>query len=739
MKSISKKIYLLVVLAVMSFCAILFPMNANTARAEVSFDLEVSSAQVKVQLVADESGNKEWAIMFKSTISAEQLALAEGTEVKFGMLIGPTKLVGDNTTHAEYVADGFQSFAHVNSKDIKLEEGATGFDYYAGIKYNDEHLNTKENRLAAAKLSLTAIPFYQVGEGEIVLGTSGACQPRNILTESYVYELENEIEDNIPVTAVNNYAGEFMQYPGEAYVCKATDRLMTAYNVGDDLTPEELVFSEGDELYANGVKYDSIDAFLSADLEVNGASSMIAYKADSSYVAYIYAKHAERVITRMWKEDGASELEDYLAFNDNGTYKSIFYHKSSTDGGIKLEWYPNSNNWIIKQAWDGLYVLANDIEPIIAGNGIRVKGSQGYMIKPTENFGFIGTFDGRGKVIDFQYNQTTSTGATSKSYANNGGLFPGLNGATVKNVAIMNSYLFSATGNYPNALIAEEAYNTTFENVYTNIGTVSEFYQTYNKSLLISTAKDCVFNNVIVDANYSGYDAEEGKYTYYDDSLKGNESNASYGINADGTLKEGVGNASNTLGLMQGYPTNGLFGPVDYYLSSTVTGENFFAVGSNPMFIYVPNTNASLSADFASVNMTINMMVSETLQYNVNAGVEGAEVELAPCDDRWGSAYTLSQFIGTPYEEVARDCFAYADMWMRCKQSSYRMDAILNSGREITIDFFTNKGLYDMRNADQFANWIKDEANAEKLAKFDSAYWVVDTENGTITWKGLAD
>ncbi len=231
MKSISKKIYLLLVLAVMSFCAVLFPMSANSAKAEVAFDLAVTHAQVKVQLAADESDNKEWAIMFKSTISAEQLAAAGDTEVIFGMLVGPTARVNGNESHADYVADGFKTFNHVNSNSIKLAEGATGFDYWAGIRFNDAILTSAENKLKAGATELTAIPFYQIGE-DIVLGTAGSVESRKVLTQSYALKADAEEEVKIPLEVVNAYAGQYAEK--EAYICKSTDRLMTTTEVNGD-------------------------------------------------------------------------------------------------------------------------------------------------------------------------------------------------------------------------------------------------------------------------------------------------------------------------------------------------------------------------------------------------------------------------------------------------------------------------------------------------------------------------
>ena len=707
MKSISKKIYLLIVLAVMSFCAVLFPMSANTAKADVTFDLAVTHAQVKVQKIAD-SEAEEWAIMFKSTISAEQLAAAEGTEVKFGMLIGPTTRVGDNATHADYVADGFQSFAHVNSADIKLEEGATGFDYWAGIKYNDEHLNTAENRLAAAKLSLTAIPFYQVGE-EIVLGTSGACQPRNILTESYVYELENEIEDNIPVTAVNNYAGEFTQYPGEAYVCKATDRLMTAYNVGGDLTPEELTFSEGDELYANGVKYESIDAFLSADLEVNGASSMIAYT--EGYVAYIYAKHAERVITRYFHDEAGSSLEDYLAGEKDTTNKptksgdhaSIFYMATAT-----------------ANTFDGLYVLANDLIPTKSGSMYNSDGYAGYSA--SAGYGFVGTFDGRGKTVDFVANGFTA----SVTY---GGFFSSLYGATVKNVAFEEINTQVASG-AAYGCITQGAANTLFENVYVNITRVNNFHSQYNAGLLFGTLPNAKneFKNMIVNADLFDYN-------YYDNTLA-NETKFPGYATLGGTSDKGYCAQLKSLWSCGGYCNMG--GNKSY--------DNFFSVGTN-LATMTSNRGSYTSTPAIDGMMFISM--TEMPYYNDN----GTMKQCAVYDYSTGSPtyafYSLDQFVGTmevnggtdenenDIPDFIEEKYRLIQYVLECRFGRLEVQAQLDAGKVVKLAFNAAAGLYDFTN-DEFASFVKDANNAEQLAKFDSAYWVVDAENGTITWKGLS-
>jgi hypothetical protein len=92
-----KSIYLLAIIALLSFCMLLFPAMPKTASADGTMGagtIEIKAAKVVVQTYKGQDGNDydKWAIMFKAEIGQEQYNAITDTDtanVKFGMLIGP--------------------------------------------------------------------------------------------------------------------------------------------------------------------------------------------------------------------------------------------------------------------------------------------------------------------------------------------------------------------------------------------------------------------------------------------------------------------------------------------------------------------------------------------------------------------------------------------------------------------------------------------------------------------------
>ena len=265
--------------------------------------------------------------------------------------------------------------------------------------------------------------------------------------------------------------------------------------------------------------------------------------------------------------------------------------------------------------------------------------------------------------------------------------------------------------------------------------------QSYDRAVFIRDAKVCTFNNVIVDCDVAQLDYYETKIA----SKYNGVFNKTY--EEDGvTLKEvSLVNPSiaGSNDVIFGAAANGLFGRGVGYTKRIVEASNFFAIGSNPIYIYAPNTGTTFRNGNPSIDVYIT--VSQVPKYNVNAGVEGAEVEEVTCpayfyDEKGSPAdafFAEDQFAGTSYEDYVAFYFDYAYMWLKCKMGDW-VDLKLAKGEKIKIKFLTNAGMYDMQDASQLADWVKADANAEQLAKFDTTYWNVDATNGTITWKGLS-
>ena len=111
--------------------------------------------------------------------------------------------------------------------------------------------------------------------------------------------------------------------------------------------------------------------------------------------------------------------------------------------------------------------------------------------------------------------------------------------------------------------------------------------------------------------------------------------------------------------------------------------------------------------------------------------------------------YSLDQFVGTmevnggtdenenDIPDFIEEKYRLIQYVLECRFGRLEVQAQLDAGKVVKLAFNAAAGLYDFTN-DEFASFVKDANNAEQLAKFDSAYWVVDAENGTITWKGLS-
>ena len=537
-----KSIYLLAIVAILSFCMLLFPAMPKTANAEGTMgegSVEIKAARVVVQQYAQ--GVEKWAIMFKAEITQEQynLITADDTvDVKFGMLIGPTAKLGEATDYAGLVENKFKAISYVGSvagenvQKLEFVEGVA--EYWGAIVYDDAQLNTQENgdkRVDAAEMDLTAVPFYTDGTtNNALLAQKKSATPRNILVESYLRQADGEaVVDGVGInadTTVKNYAGEIEYMPEgyDAYICRSTNRLMTGVAQGE-LAPAN--FNEPDVDFAIGGvarsatgEYEVYNAETEAEKLANlpkyGKVNVVAYSSEG--VQVIKAQVAERVITRFADTTFGVEVEDatedYLAKADSSksAYVSIFQINASkasttllcinnsgtdrTNGqtcGVGV-WYKSFG-----EKYDGLYVLGKSIT-IPSKKDYRINigsafsnnmnnsadidagfGRQSYT-PPTLGLGFCGTFEGRGLYIDFQ--------SQAKE-----GVFPSMFGATVKNVALLGLSSGANGGG-----LAVNARATTFENMYVKTGTVNNNHSDLNKGI-VANVQDCDFYNFVAEVN----------------------------------------------------------------------------------------------------------------------------------------------------------------------------------------------------------------------------------------------
>ena len=112
--------------------------------------------------------------------------------------------------------------------------------------------------------------------------------------------------------------------------------------------------------------------------------------------------------------------------------------------------------------------------------------------------------------------------------------------------------------------------------------------------------------------------------------------------------------------------------------------------------------------------------------------------ELKQCQTGYNNIYyTEDQFADTEWADYVAPYYDYAEIFLKNKMGAWA-ELALAQGKKIKMNFKVIPGAYDMRSATDFANWVKADANAAQLAKFDSAYWTVDATAGTVVWKGLS-
>ena len=524
-----KSIYLLAIVALLSFCMLLFPAMPKTASADGEMGtgtIEIKSAKVVVQEYAQ--GVEKWAIMFKAEITQEQynaITDSDTANVKFGMLIGPTAKLGDATTYEGLVANKFVSISYVGSvagegiQAIEFEEGKTTYEYWGSIVYDDASLSDVKDkgdiRLGAASLELTAIPFYADGtietkaltneDASVVMAGAKSAVPRNILVESHLLQKDGAaVEDGKainPETTVKNYAGTLIyDNDNDYYVCRSTNRLMAGAKQGE-LSATNLMEKATDLAVAGKTRTattasDLFDAEKLAALPKYGQVNFVDYTADG--IKVYQAQVAERVITRFADTTvGTAVVDtttDYLAQVSSSAYKSIFYCATTFTTASAVYIIPTH------KGYDGLYVLGNNISMpsshsytvISAGsynNRIAQRtGTDGSYISaavympPTANGGFNGTFDGRGFKID-----------VNKQALH--GVFPAMYGATIKNVALLNLYTSWEWGG-----ICGSAKKTTFENVYATVTSIGQG-TCDNENPIGVALEQCTLNNVVIQAS----------------------------------------------------------------------------------------------------------------------------------------------------------------------------------------------------------------------------------------------
>ncbi len=531
----------------------------------------------------------------------------------------------------------------------------------------------------------------------------------------------------------------------DAYFCKATGRFMASETDGGDLIPVSLALEDGETLTFNGQEVSelNVDKTFVEGLQTGVEHEILITKPDGKTLTY-KAQVAERVIVRFADTDtykntsvygtAVGSVEDYLvkysgasALSGSKTGKSIFsFTDAFTNSKCATRW--------AKSTIDGLYVLANDInftdEPSVkrnvslgttdsSHNGHWVVDMDGDYINsiegkrepcyyvPREGYGFVGTLDGRGKVIDTNKRSTSI------------GLLPPAYGATIKNVAVVNAYAYYWNSESPLVCLAK---NTTFENVYVKYTSFSPSSSIEGNKPMLTCLDTCILKNYVVECDLLDVD----QYLVFGKNINAGE-NSGYG---------------------QGRETTGVFSFVDFCdvniagtgivnghsYSNSVEGDafvgttavNVYAVGSTPLYVNQEMEIDSATGSAYKPTMKATCFVNEPFKYK-----NGNDLTL--CDQNVFYEETL--FYGTQYE----DTIGYlVSIIQQAKRQRYGVEIFTQLSRKddlFKVRLINKEGFFDAKNQNEMKAQVLKNKNDGK-EQFNAKYWNV-ANDGTVSWKGL--
>lgn len=730
-----KSIYLLIALAVLCFSLALYPFVSKSGYADEGDTETLSQSLIITQITVEQENLEEqkWTTTFELRIPEQSfIALTENGQkaVRLGALIGPESRLDDVSDFDTAKAQDFIALSPVGSQNspapTKVEFNNGEYKFTLSIIYDTSKISASK-RILASSTDLVAIPFVAKGnEICVVMDNKAIASPRLMLADKYVRE-QDETEKTISQTIADNFAGTFTELEGEYYVCRSTSRLMSTPDERGDLEANNILNNDYEKLVLNGeildigTKTASLPSEVVSELPVNGSCTITIFKQDGT-IASAVAPVAERVITRFFKQDSHSELNDWLAdvpTETGATKKGVFYMGKPTSTNIP--------------SIDGLYVLGCDIIPNLKSRSFNtsddwgspyVRYNPGYPnVAYYTGYGFVGTFDGRGKIIDFDYSFTGC-------YAYKGGLFNTLNGATVKNLAVLNVHPSGAA----RGAICYSAIETRFENCYFTVDSVGEFVRCHNAPIIME-AEDCHFENVIVESDINDFE-------YFQEDVVGG-----YGTD------QGCGFSSSTLFAWRARNTSS---QTDYDAFCGNTANNLVAVGNSPLYqvLYDRNDMPTAYEDPFGTDKS-NGVNNELRKYFdpekhfvatriVNGPMQYYDGELKDCIMTEYSNYKMNRVFYpiSAFEETD----SYDRILEMAEQIKYAMKnrmskefiEELEGEYELKIGFMYKDGFYDMLSWDESNLFYVD--NQEKLQNFitnGNGCWYVNEGTGEIVWDTL--
>ena len=317
--------------------------------------------------------------------------------------------------------------------------------------------------------------------------------------------------------------------------------------------------------------------------------------------------------------------------------------------------------------------------------------------------GIIGTFDGRGKVIDTNQRYTSI------------GLLPPACGATIKNLAMTNVNTFSYTSESP---LVCSAKNTTFENIYIQFETLRLYQGDANKPMLTSF-DNCSLKNFVVDCDLLKTDTplvfSSNVHTGTSGYGQGRETSGVFSfvdfceINAEGTEVINPHSYNNT-------PTG------DAFVGTTAV--NVYAVGSTPLYI---NQEMELRLGYAyRPTMRTTYFVNEMYKYKSGN-------TMLTCDQ--DTFYDETVFWDTEYEAKNN---VLIKIVQQAKKQRYGAEIFIKlslSDEMFKFRYINKAGFFDAQDKIAMKAQVLKNKNQGK-EQFNAKYWNV-AKDGTVTWKGL--
>lgn len=454
------------------------PASATAADSTGAFYMDKGAA---VSL-AEGYGGIRWT----TVVSEEWLADNADATLYFGTLVAPVDSVDELTIEAAKAENS--TIVNVGAGDISTAEGDA--TYYSAIAYDSilqaytaqyPNADTTDVLKKAYALELTA-RSYALVDGEVVYAdavdtTRSARQVANMA----ILSGESAKKSQTVQDRVEGYVGTMDHTEGEViYDLSSNNPVATQYTgAGTEIV---IGAKRVNGTIANGI------VTLAADQDIPYGETWVSVFDDNG-VYSVPAVVATKVLTK---------AEDFAIFKANN---------DTWDGTGTLT--------------EGYYILGNDIDARNYDYGDGAKGLNSANISMWAgasggDFGFTGTFDGRGHVVE---------GITVNTY----GIFGAAKNATIKNVAFTNVLCgTSSESSLYGTILGGFIVNSTVENVYIQVNkTLKDANDTaYGESFAVvsdfynCTIKNCVFNlgttTSSTSGNYFGsfartsYWAEEG-------------------------------------------------------------------------------------------------------------------------------------------------------------------------------------------------------------------------------------